>query len=104
MDEHLWWLVAWALLTASMLWGFLTATWILGRRPRPSWRRVHWLSYPVFALSTVHSFTAGSDTRSAFALIVLAAASVEVLALLGVSVSGLVAPSIAGAGPSAPAS
>jgi hypothetical protein len=166
VSDHLWWyiarasgLVAWALLTASMLWGFLTATKILGKRPRPAWvldlhrffgglavvfvgvhlagllldsyveftwpdlfvpfvsdwrplalawgitafylllaveitsllkkrlplrlwRYVHWTSYAVFGLATVHSFTAGTDTRNALVLIALAVGVAEVVFLL----------------------
>ena len=162
MTEHLWWytarasgLVAWALLAASMLWGFLTATRILGRRPRPSWvldlhrflgglavifvglhlvglmldsyvelslpdlfvpfvsgwrplamawgitafylllavevtsllkrrmalrtwRWIHWLSYPLFALATVHMIQAGTDTRNPALIITMAVGISEV--------------------------
>lgn len=166
MNEHLWWyiarasgLVAWVLLTASMLWGFLTATKILGKRPRPAWvldlhrflgglavvfvgvhllgllldsfveftwadllvpfmasyrplalawgitafylllaveitsllkkylalrtwRYIHWCSYAVFAFATVHSFTAGTDTRNLAVLVLLAVGVAEVAFLL----------------------
>lgn len=166
MSEHLWWyvarasgLVAWALLTASMLWGFLTATKILGRRPRPSWvldlhrflgglavifvgvhlvglladsyvelslpdlfvpfvsdwrpaatawgitafyllvavevtsllkrrlqlrtwRWIHWLSYPLFALATLHMVQAGTDTRNPALIIAMAVGVAEVAFLL----------------------
>src|SRR3954447_11968412 len=44
MGEHLAWyvsrsagIVTWGLLVASMLWGFLYATRLLGRRARPWW-------------------------------------------------------------------
>lgn len=44
MNEQFWWyvarstgLVAWALATASVLWGLLLSTKALGRRPRPAW-------------------------------------------------------------------
>jgi DMSO/TMAO reductase YedYZ heme-binding membrane subunit len=44
VGEHLWWyvarasgMVAWALLTLSILWGFFVTTRVLGGRPRPVW-------------------------------------------------------------------
>ena len=43
-DTHLWWytarasgMVAWVLLTASVLWGLALSTRVLGRHPRPNW-------------------------------------------------------------------
>jgi hypothetical protein len=43
-QSHLWWytaraagLVAWALLTASVVWGLALSTHVLGRKPRPAW-------------------------------------------------------------------
>ncbi len=43
-NTHLWWytarasgIVAWVLLTASVLWGLALSTRVLGRRPRPNW-------------------------------------------------------------------
>src|ERR1700682_5890473 len=43
-QSHLWWytaraagLVAWALLTASVVWGLALSTHVLGRKPRPVW-------------------------------------------------------------------
>ena len=166
MSEHLWWyiarasgLVSWGLLTASMLWGFLTATRVLGKRPRPLWvldlhrffgglavifvfvhltgllldsyveftfadllvpfmsewrplamawgitafyvllaveitsllkkrlplkfwRWIHWGSYPLFAFATIHSITAGTDTRNAAVVVALAVGISEVVFLL----------------------
>jgi hypothetical protein len=32
--------------------------------PRPLWRAVHVASFPLFALATLHGFTAGTDMRS----------------------------------------
>jgi DMSO/TMAO reductase YedYZ heme-binding membrane subunit len=44
VTDHLWWyvarasgMVAWALLTLSILWGFFVTTRVLGARPRPAW-------------------------------------------------------------------
>jgi predicted ferric reductase len=44
MSEQLWWyvarsggIVAWAMLTFSMLWGLALSTKVFGRRPRPNW-------------------------------------------------------------------
>ncbi len=44
------------------------------RLPRRAWRLVHWLSYPVFVLATVHLLTAGTDARHVLVLAVTGAA------------------------------
>jgi sulfoxide reductase heme-binding subunit YedZ len=44
-----------------------------------AWRRLHWLTYAVFALATVHGLAAGSDTRETWALALYGAATGAVL-------------------------
>lgn len=45
-----------------------------------AWRRLHWLTYVVFALATVHGLAAGSDSHELWALIVYGGAAGAVLA------------------------
>ena len=37
-------------------------SWLRRRVPHRWWQWVHWLSYPLFALVSVHAFAAGTDT------------------------------------------
>ena len=44
-----------------------------------TWRRLHWLTYAVFALATAHGLAAGSSTQQAWALALYGAATGAVL-------------------------
>ena len=44
-----------------------------------AWRRLHWLTYGVFALATVHGLASGSDTRETWALALYGAATGAVI-------------------------
>lgn len=46
------------------------------------WRAVHWSSYPIFALATVHLLTAGTDARNVVVLVVVGASVGVVVGLL----------------------
>jgi|RhiMethySRZTD1v2_1073278.scaffolds.fasta_scaffold395316_3 methionine sulfoxide reductase heme-binding subunit len=48
-----------------------------------AWRRLHWLTYAVFALATVHGLAAGTDTSRPWALPLYGAAVGAVLAAAG---------------------
>jgi DMSO/TMAO reductase YedYZ heme-binding membrane subunit len=48
-----------------------------------AWRRLHWLTYGVFALATVHGLAAGTDTSRPWALPFYGAAVGAVLAAAG---------------------
>ena len=45
-----------------------------------NWRRLHWATYLIFALATVHGLAAGSDSRTAWALALYGAATGAVIA------------------------
>ena len=77
MSEHLAWYVAratgivsWGLLVASMLWGFLYATRLLGRRARPWWMLgVHrWLGALAVTFVVVHVLALVADNYTTFGL------------------------------------
>lgn len=48
-----------------------------------SWRRLHWATYLIFVLATLHGLAAGSDTGTSWALAVYGAATGAVLAATG---------------------
>ncbi len=56
------------------------------RMPRALWRRVHFASFPLFLLTTVHTIAAGTDARNPAVLLTVggACALVAFLALLRV--------------------
>lgn len=45
-----------------------------------AWRRLHWATYPIFALATVHGLAAGTDSGTTWALGLYGAATGAVLA------------------------
>lgn len=45
-----------------------------------NWRRLHWATYLIFALATVHGLAAGTDSRSTWALALYGAATGAVVA------------------------
>lgn len=47
-----------------------------------TWRWVHWLSYPLFGLATIHMIQAGTDSRNLAVIITMAVAACEVVFLL----------------------
>ena len=76
--------VAWGIVAFYLLLAVeLTA---LGRRwmPKKVWRSVHYLSFPVFVLATVHGVAAGTDatTTMAVALVVVIVAMVSLLSFV----------------------
>ena len=78
MNEHLAWyvsrstgIVAWGLLIASMAWGFLYATRVLGRRARPWWMLgVHrFLGALAIVFVVVHVLAIVADNYTSFGLV-----------------------------------
>jgi DMSO/TMAO reductase YedYZ heme-binding membrane subunit len=59
--------------------------------PHRLWRRLHFLAFPLYAVATLHMLTAGTDARTALALLAVAAAGVTIGALTAVR-SGIMAP------------
>ena len=55
----------------------------LARRHLPNrlWRRLHFLAFPLYAVATLHMLAAGTDARTALALLAVAAAAVTIGAL-----------------------
>jgi len=56
--------VAWGIVTMYLLLAVEITSLLSRRVPKLWWRRVHLLSYLVFALGTIHLLTAGSDASS----------------------------------------
>ena len=56
--------VAWGIAAAYLLVAIQLTSWTMRRLPRRLWHAVHLTSFPMFALVTVHGFTAGADNMN----------------------------------------
>jgi DMSO/TMAO reductase YedYZ heme-binding membrane subunit len=57
------------------------------RIPNAVWRRVHFLSFPLYLVTTVHLLTAGTDRHNPALLLTVVASTAAVLGLVAVRVS-----------------
>jgi DMSO/TMAO reductase YedYZ heme-binding membrane subunit len=76
--------VAWGIAAFYLLLAVEVTSLLKPRIGRTWWRRTHYLSFALFAFSTVHAVMAGTDTRSGFVLMALAVVSLPVFALVGI--------------------
>ena len=56
--------IAWGIAAMYLLVAIQLTSWTMRRIPRRLWHAVHMTSLPMFALATVHGFTAGADNRN----------------------------------------
>jgi hypothetical protein len=91
--------VAWGIVGMYLLLAVELTSLAMARLPRRLWRRVHLASFPLFAVTSVHALTAGTDRHStAFLLAVaLAIGVVALLTALRVWQASLPGPAPAGA-------
>lgn len=76
--------VAWGIVAFYVLLAVEVTSLLKPRIGRTWWRRTHYLSFALFAFSTVHAVMAGTDTRSGLVLMALAVVSLPVFALAGI--------------------
>jgi DMSO/TMAO reductase YedYZ heme-binding membrane subunit len=76
--------VAWGIVAFYVLLAVEVTSLLKPRIGHTWWRRTHYLSFALFAFSTVHAVMAGTDTRSGLVLIALAVVSLPVFALAGI--------------------
>jgi len=74
--------VAWGVAAMYLLVAVELTSLARTRLPRKVWRAVHFASFPLFLIATVHTFTAGSDTGS---LLFVAVATCVILAIAGLT-------------------
>lgn len=53
--------VAWGVIAMYLLVAIQVSSWLRQRMPRRWWRRIHFLSYPMLWMVTVHGLRAGTD-------------------------------------------
>jgi len=56
--------IAWGIAATYLLVAIQLTSWMMRRLPRKVWHAVHMTSFPMFALVTVHGFTAGADNKN----------------------------------------
>lgn len=61
--------VAWGVISAYLLIAVQLSSLAMKKIPRRWWRAIHLTSYAMFALASVHSFTAGTDATNQYFLI-----------------------------------
>ena len=81
--------VAYGIVSLYLLAAIEVTSLLRRRLGRSLWRRVHFLSFPLFVLSTLHGVTAGTDSRTPMFVItvVLAFAAVAFLTTIRVATS-----------------
>ncbi|HEX5588003.1 MAG TPA: ferric reductase-like transmembrane domain-containing protein [Acidimicrobiia bacterium] len=73
--------IAWGIVGLYLLVA-IELTSLAGRRlPKRVWRAVHFASFPLFVVATIHGLTAGEDTTSTLALLVVLSVAVVVVVL-----------------------
>ena len=66
--------VAWGIVALYLLVAVEITSLLRRALPNRFWRRVHYASFPIFALATIHGLTAGTDSRTTFAVMVVSGA------------------------------
>ena len=79
--------VAWGIVGLYLLLAVELTSLAMSRLPRTLWRRVHMASFLVFATTSVHALTAGTDRRSAPFLVAVALACGVVALLTAIAIA-----------------
>ncbi|HYV60121.1 MAG TPA: ferric reductase-like transmembrane domain-containing protein [Acidimicrobiia bacterium] len=66
--------VAWGIVALYLLVAVEITSLLRRSLPNRFWRRVHYASFPLFAVATIHGLTAGTDSRTTFAVMVVSGA------------------------------
>lgn len=81
--------VAWGVVALYALVAVEATSLARKRLPRKVWRMTHGLAFPLFAFSTIHAFTAGTDATDAWLQVTMIATAVAVAVLTVVRIVGL---------------
>ena len=79
--------VAWGIVGMYLLLAVEVTSLLRKRLSRRAWRLTHFLSFPLFAVATVHMLAAGTDRRAFLLRAVLAVATLAIAALTAVRVA-----------------
>lgn len=75
--------MAWGIVSMYMLVAVEGSSLLRKHVPKTVWRKIHYLSFPLFLTATTHAFTAGTDVRTTAGM---ATASLATAAIAGLSV------------------
>jgi DMSO/TMAO reductase YedYZ heme-binding membrane subunit len=78
--------VAWGIVAFYLLAAVEITSLARRRLPNRFWRRVHYASFPLFVLATVHGLSAGTDTGTGLAVVATAAALAPLVLLCAVRI------------------
>jgi len=95
--------VAWGVTGLYLLLAVELSSLARKRLPNRLWRRLHFLAFPLYVVATLHMLTAGTDARTALALLAVAAAGVTIGALTAIRSQALRSGIMAPAAPRPPA-
>lgn len=77
------WAMAWGVVSLYLLVAVELSSLARKRVPKAIWRKIHYLSFPLFITATTHGFTAGTDVGTNLGI---AAASLATAAIAGLTV------------------
>jgi DMSO/TMAO reductase YedYZ heme-binding membrane subunit len=78
--------VAWGIVAFYLLAAVEITSLARRRLPNRFWRRVHYASFPLFVLATVHGLSAGTDTGTGLAVVATSAALAPLVLLCAVRI------------------
>jgi predicted ferric reductase len=84
--------VAWGVVALYVLLAVELTSLLRKHLPKPAWRAVHFASFPLFVLATVHGLTAGTDAHAALFRWAAVLAIAAVSALSAIRVAGATKP------------
>jgi DMSO/TMAO reductase YedYZ heme-binding membrane subunit len=84
--------VAWGIVGFYLLAAVEVTSLLRSRIPKKFWRRVHYLSFPLFIFATVHGLAAGTDTTRRIAVLVAVAACASFLTMVAIRAALTVEP------------
>jgi predicted ferric reductase len=94
--------VAWGVTALYLLLAVELSSLARRRLPNRLWRRLHVLAFPLYVMATLHMVSAGTDARTALAVLAVAAAAVSIGALTAIRSPALRSGIMAPAAPRAP--
>ncbi|HEY2665351.1 MAG TPA: ferric reductase-like transmembrane domain-containing protein [Actinomycetota bacterium] len=84
--------VAWGIVGFYLLVAIEVTSLVRSRLPRPVWRSIHFVSFPLFVVTTIHGLSAGTDRHSPLMVWGTVAICVMVAALTALRVAAATSP------------
>lgn len=78
--------IAWGIVSMYLLVAVEASSFVKKHLPKGLWRKLHYLSFPLFVTATVHGFTAGPDTATTAGIAAATLVSAGIVALTGMRI------------------